>query len=233
MKFDAHTAMRLVRESLESVLSPEAASAIVFEALDAGRVETLPDNPEAFMVFVRGPVRRAVEKRIGTGAGDGVVQDVAQLLEGTGTSVGGADVIETTLQMPIVRGPVAVVAFARSPSIAIRLRAALGGDAVLVTVATTVLQAEAACDRVVPEVVLIDGDAVDASNQGKLGTLLQALSPLTTVVIWATTDSPARDLVADLRARGASIVALDSSGGVEPLLDVIRARQRTSGPPMG
>src|SRR5688500_17354075 len=77
---------RVMRESLESVASPELSAAILEIALHHARLRTIPDDAIRATRFVAGPLRKGVEQILGIGAAESIVATLTDLLDRAGDS---------------------------------------------------------------------------------------------------------------------------------------------------
>src|SRR5262245_11434020 len=125
--FDGVAGLHLIREALEGVIEPSTASSVVFEALEMRGSETLPDGLEELRAFVRGPLRKITEQRVGAAVAEEVIEQIertfGRIEKGHPTR---QDTMGATLELPIGGGPVKVLVVSRSSGLAVRLRAGLG-----------------------------------------------------------------------------------------------------------
>jgi hypothetical protein len=222
--------LRLIRESLEAVVTPSIASTVVFEALEAsgGR---LPEGPAAARAFTDGPLRAALRRRLGPDA-DPIVDEVVQTLAALAPAPSPPPPprssshreLDDTREIVLDDRPVVVVV-ASSDELTSRLRAALGAARIA---AVPIRATETLLERVratVPQVVLIDGADFAPIEPDALAAALEHLPARTVRAIWGV-DLPYGALV--LRAlvdRGAPATPLDRREGIEVVLDLIRARR--------
>ena len=105
----AEFGVRLVREGLESVMAAEVASSIVFAALEQDGGQALPASAHELFQFIRGPLLAVLKRRVGESkAGDAV--RAAEELIGKGIAhVKAPPSYQTTMRLPSIVGPVAVL----------------------------------------------------------------------------------------------------------------------------
>jgi hypothetical protein len=223
---DGEAGLHLVREALEGVIEPTAASAALFDALEVQGSERLPANAEELIAFVQGPLHIVVGRRLGTTGADEIVQRIEQtikrVVKGLPLRHGGA---ATTLEIMVGTGPVRVLVLSRRSTLAVRLRAALGGMQVQVTSADGESSARDAVEAHDPEIVVIDA----LSPIGDADSVMEFLAHLpatTTSVLWGEEQSFGRDLKHRAVPRRQKLTTVERSEGVNPLLDLIRSRHR-------
>ncbi len=224
---DGEAGLHLVREALEGMIEPTAASAALFEALEAQGSDDLPGSGTELLDFVRGPLRTVVERRIGTAGADEIVQHMESTVErvekGLPLRSGGA---ATTLEINIGTGPVRVLSLSTSTSLAVRLRAALGGMQVHVVSASNVEQAEAKGAKLDPDVVVVDATAPITDDADALMAFLGKVKNTSTSVIWGEELSFGRTLKHEAVQRRVNLTTVERAEGVDLLLDLIRSRHR-------
>ena len=110
-------------------------------------------------------------------------------------------------------------------SIAVRLRAALGGIQIQVVSAADVPTAQTAATKENPEVIVIDALA-PISDPDAVMDFLAALPQTTTSVLWGEEQPFGRDLKHQAVQRRLKLTTVERSEGVDPVLDLIRSRHR-------
>jgi len=224
---DGETGMYLLREALEGLIEPKTASGVIFEALGDESSGELPADVDGLLAFVQGPLRRATGKRVGESSAREVVERLEQVLDRVSKRPGAVRSGSTTLEVPVSTGPVRVLVLSRSSTLAMRLRAALGGDRIAVGAATAVPAGEHLRSQLKPEMVIVD--AVDPVQDGleALVGLLGSFDPSITILLWGREQEWAERLDARLGSAGVETTPVDRREGVDPLLDLIRSRPRT------
>jgi hypothetical protein len=220
---DGETGMALIREALMGVIEPRAASAVIFEALAS---QEIPRDVEGLLAFARGPLRERVVERIGVEAAADVVAHVEKVFSRVAPPEGRGDV--NTLEVPVGEGPVRVVVVSANASLAVALRASLGGDRVAVGSATGVEQAQTLGRRIKPDVWIIDAlDPID-DPLADLVELLVGTDAVVVRLVWAAEQPWGGELVRAMEERDVGCTQVDRREGVEPLLDLIRSRRSLS-----
>jgi len=131
----------------------------------------------------------------------------------------------TTLEINVGTGPVRVLVLSRSASIAVRLRAALGGLQVHVSSASDATSAREVGAKYDPEVVVIDALAPIADADTVM-LFVEALPPTSTSVLWGEEQAFGRQMKHEAVQRRVKLTTVERSEGVEPVLDLIRSRHR-------
>lgn len=224
-RIDGETGMYLIREALEGLIEPRVASSVIFEALERGGIDALPSDGERLLDFIRGPLRSTTAERVGSSSADDVVERLADVLR-TALSAPEAATGARTVEVLPGAGPVRVLVMGRGSSLAVRLRAALGGDRVAVGAATALPAAEHMATNLRPELVILDAvdplqDPVEA-----IVAMLRSLPSGTTRLVWGGEQPWAGRVSSALDAASISYTPVDRREGVDPLLDLIRSRPR-------
>ena len=223
--FDGEAGLHLIREALEGVIEPTSASVVLFDALEVGGSERLPDGLDELLDFVRGPLRRVTEERIGVAAAEEVLGRIESTFEriakGYPTSRDGMGV---TLELPVGGGPVKVLVVSRSSGLAVRLRASLGGLHIQVANSSTPGVARQKAAALQPDVVVVDAvnpiDDLDA-----ILDVLVDLGDTVTRVLWGDEQAAGSRLKRRAVNRKTPLTTVERREGVEPMLDLIRSRQ--------
>jgi hypothetical protein len=221
---DGEAGLHLVREALEGVIEPTTASVVLFDALELGGAETLPGSPEELLAFVRGPLCRVVEVRIGAHEATDVVQRIETTIERITHGMPVRDMAGTTLELPIGSGPVRVLVLSRSSSLAIRLRAALGGLMIAVKNAANEAEARSVERGLDPQIVIVDAMEPWADTD-PIVPFLETCPGTTTRILWGEEQSVGRLIARKAAAKKTPLTTVERREGVEPLLDLVRSRQ--------
>lgn len=216
--------LRVIREALDAVLAPTIASAIIFDALAAnGGVG--PENPTSALGFVRGHLRHALERRVGSDA-DETIENLEQVLTMIAQRPKPREHDqEVTREVITVSHPVVVYVISSEPLLASALQNALGQHQVS---ALHISELEAVLEDSVlgpPQIVLVDGADFPAIEPEELAARLRSLPGPTVRAIWGA-DLPygASVLQTMLRER-VPATPIDRREGIEPVVDLIRSRR--------
>jgi hypothetical protein len=226
MAGSAELEIQIIREALEGMVAPEIAAAVLLEALAPYGGE-LPD-PSTLEAFVERELRPALQKRL-RGDTDPVIEHVSSLLskalaasQPPPPKSGWTEA--TTAQVAIGEGPVSMVVVAGRPSLAMRLRAAVGRHRLAVVAASTAEATQQMLYDAEPTIVLIDATDRPRSEPAAIA---QALGKITTdcvAVVWGSRDEYGREIVKLLERTSLRVTPLDEKEGVDPLVDLIRSR---------
>lgn len=216
--------LRMVRESLEAVVSPSIVSTVLFEALERTGGQ-LPTGPEAIREFANGALRHALVHRIGAN-GNAICDDVVAMLLAIAPQpiVDARRDFDITREVVIDDRPVFVVVIAGSGALAGRLQAALGPAMMTAIPTTSMEQLHQHIAVGAPQVVLID--AADFANiePDTLALVLEQLPATTVRGIWGADLPYGVAIIRALAARGSPVTPLDRREGIAPLLDLVRSR---------
>jgi hypothetical protein len=232
--------MVLIREALEGVIAPEVATAILFEAL--AQSPAPPSGLHEARSFVTGPLTEAVRRR----ARSSDVTGITRLLQDTLDAAihrDGLDVeievdlaasspgVDETQQMSTIERPVPVVIVAAGPVFAERLRLCLGEDRVY----TTTVSSSSALRKVLfaqlPMIVVVDGSSPGDLDAESLAEVLRGFPDSVVPVLWSGETAWGERLLALAPrggTRGAPIVTIERSAGIEPLCDLVLSRFRSA-----
>ena len=220
--------MYLIREALEGLLEPRVASHVLFEALERGGIESLPSDASLLIGFVEGPLRAATAERAGEATAADIVERLTSVLQ-KAVVMDAAPDVSRTVEVPLGAGPVRVMVMGRGSSLAVRLRAALGGDRVAIGASTATPAAEHMVGTLRPEIIILD--AVDPIQDAveDVAAFLARVPAKTTRLVWGREQPWASRLADALDQATVPYTPVDRRDGVEPLLDLIRSRPRTIG----
>lgn len=219
--------LRLVRESLEAVVSPSIVSTVMFEALEQTGGE-LPDGPEAVRQLVEGPLRAALARKVGADAHamiDDVLVVLATIAPSADASARGRRGPDVTREVFIDGRPVFVVVVSGTSEFASRLSAVLGPTLLTAIPASTMEQLEEHLSIAAPQIVLVDAADFASIEPERLGVVLGKLPATTVRAIWGVDLPYGASILRALVERGAPATPLDRREGIEPLLDLIRSRR--------
>lgn len=226
--------LRLVREKLESVLSPQLASSILFEALAevGGRP---PASGEATLALVEGPLARVLGRRVRGTEGDVIMGELLEMLRAivgpvltpvTPMSRAQVRELEVTLEIALDKGAVGVLVLAGKEDLAMRLEAALGPGRVATRTLTTGGELTTAMrSGRVPPIVLVDAVEFPSIEPVDLAKLLERSPPGTVHAIWGADLAYGSVVLGELVERRIPATPLDRREGIEPFLDLVRSRR--------
>ena len=220
--------MYLIREALEGLLEPRIASHVIFDALERGKIDSLPSDASLLIGFVEGPLRAATAERAGEATAADVVERLTSVLNKAVTLDEPPD-ISRTVEVPIGAGPVRVMVMGRGSSLAVRLRAALGGDRVAIGASTATPAAEHMVGTLRPEIIILDAVDPIQDSLDEVAEFLARLPAATTRLVWGREQPWASRLADALDQAIVPYTPVDRRDGVEPLLDLIRSRPRSVG----
>lgn len=228
--------MRMLREALEGVLSPDLATSLLFDALEPFG-SLLPEGNEALLALARGPLHAAITKRVGESEAAAVLERVEELVARSSKSqapehplpdfFAEEDRLATTTRMPVLRDAMTVLIVAASQSLSLRLEAALGGETVLTYVIATpqsIRQKLRSSDA--PYMALLDATDFPQIDVALLADIFVDGAPTLVRAIWGAELPYGRAVATAMHQRGVPPIELKRSDGVESLLDVIRSRTR-------
>ena len=240
--------VQLVRETLEGIVEASVATSVLFESLSRwGR--GVPEGPEQVLELVRGPLTELLEVRLGGEAGPALAPLVAQL---EAIALGNPDEDEMdfdveidlddeepengamTAQMMAVTSPVIVLVVAGYPQFAHRLTAAIGIERVHAVTVGDVAELRHATFSTNPQIVVVDAAQPAAVRAAEMARALKALPDATISFVWGEETQYGLELRVRLEQLESRALFLDRHEGIEPLLDLIISRFRTSTipPPM-
>lgn len=211
----------LVREALEGVLSPASAASSLFAALDGTAVPT--DRPSVIR-FVDGPLREVLAQRLGAAEARGVVDRILLPLEAaTRPNATRRLDDDKTKALPLSTHAVPVTIVSETNGLANRLRAALGPA--LISVESTSSAAEAVGQSPEPAIVVVDASDFPPATVDSVAGALRHLPDTTACVVYSAELPFGQRALKALMFAGRDAVAITRADGVEPLLDLIRARR--------
>jgi hypothetical protein len=224
MGLEGEAGLHLIREAIEGVVAPKMAAAILFDALELEGSDSLPSSKDALLAFVLGSLRAVVIRRLGTAEASEVVQRIKKTVETVSEAGDGGRVSSVaTLEIEVGTGPVRVLVLSKTTSMAVRLRAALGGFQIQVASASDTGAARTVGKRLDPEIIVIDADAPISDADGVM-LFIETLPMTSTSVLWGEDQTFGRTLKHEAVQRRVKLTTVDRSEGVDPVLDLIRSR---------
>lgn len=226
--------LRLVREKLESVLAPELATSVLFEALAEVGGQP-PASAEATLALVEGPLSRVLRRRVRGPDGDLIVAELVELLNQIArpalTSVtpaarGKARELDITLEIQLGPGAVAVLVLGANENLAMRLEAALGPRRIATRTLSTLGELKAQLRAAAfPPIVLVDSVEFPTIEPAELAAALQQSPAGTVHAIWGADLAYGAVVLGELVERRMPATPLDRREGIEPFLDLVRSRR--------
>jgi len=208
----------LIRETLEGVVTPARASAILLEALsDIGR-DAVPNERPSLEAFVEGSLAPRLRESIGDGA-EPVLATLSMFIDRAfGPEPARPSQIPTSNRR-LAEGPVRLLVVSSTASLCRRVRSALGED----MVSAYYGPAREVCARIMaglrPPIVVVDATEPFPFEPLQIAESLRAPDAL--VVVWGTEGERGSTLHDRLAAAGSRVIGLDSRSGAEPLMDDI------------
>ncbi len=230
--------VQLVRETLEGIVEPSVATSVLFESLSRwGR--GVPKGPEQVLELVQGPLLELLERRIGPEAGPALATLVAQLQ----AIASPTDELEVeidldepeeepdgamTAQMQAVTVPVIVLVVAGYHEFAQRLTVSIGRERVHTITIGDVEELRRTVFSANPQIVVVDAAQPAAIRPAELARALKGLPDRVISFVWGEETSYGRELRVRAQQLDAATLYLDRHEGIEPLLDLVLSRYRTS-----
>jgi hypothetical protein len=237
----AHQEIVLIREALESFIAPEAATAIIFDAL--ARSPAPPRNLHEARTFVTGPLSDVVGRRVRPDEVTSIIRIMKDVID-SAIERDGVDVeveldplastpgesATDTQQMSTITRPVPVVVLAGSSTFADRLALCLGEDRVYTTTVSSAAALRKALFAQFPMLVVFDATAIGEVQAEAVVEVLRGFPDSVVPVLWAG-ETPWGERLVNLslrqtRSRAAALVTLDRREGIEPLCDLVLSRFR-------
>lgn len=216
--------VRIMREALEGVLSSKVAQAVLFEALgDSGQ---LPSSSEELLRLVRGPVHEAVRRRSGPGEAGAVVDRLEDLLGRRASQPPPSADAEATIAVRTESEVVSVLIISAGPWFGGRLSAALGPERVSPVFASDPVGVLAALAEHAPNIVIVDATDFPAMGPGQVAGALRELPATSTAAVWGGDLPYGKKVAFALQEGGLEAMVCPRNAGIDPLLDLIRARRR-------
>jgi hypothetical protein len=217
--------LRLVRERLESVLSPSVAGAALYEALE--QVVVPPASAAATVAFVTGPLTVALTSRIGDEAQplvDEIIRALKPALSQSGSS-GQWTRQDTTLEIPLSRdAALMVLVVSASEAMATKLEGTLGTSRITAAGVRSLGGLRRALDAIAPGAIIIDATAAPQLEPADLAALISTLPRAVLRVIWGAELPFGAGCAKEIARLGGHAALLTQKEGIAPLVDLLRAR---------
>lgn len=225
--------IQLVRESLEGILEPKTATAVLFSALSTWD-KGVPENADEVLEFVRGSLKALLHERIGPSAESALERLEQQLLQ---IAAGeddlsveidldeGADEEDAmTVVTKAVSLPVSVLVLAGDSEFALRLTASIGLDRVHAYTVADVAELRHATFSENPLLVVVNAAHPPEEHPAHVASAIRGLPDATLAVVWGQETSYGREVQAHIEQLGSDALFLDRDEGIEPLLDLVLSR---------
>jgi hypothetical protein len=225
----------LLREALEGFVTPEVATAILFDAL--AQADEPPGSLHEMRAFVEGPLSNVVQARVRRDDVTHVIRLVQGVIDAAidrdGVDVeiefdptasasgidGGATKPLSTMSMPVP-----VVVLAAHGNFAARLQLCLGEDRCYAVRVSSPPALRKALFAQAPLLTVLDGTGNEGADPDETAEVLRGAPDNVVPVLWAG-DTPWGQRV---RAQAPSrLVSLARSEGIEPLCDLVLSRFRS------
>lgn len=219
---DGSTFVRMVRRGLDNVMAHDMSSSIVFDSLEDFSSESLPNSKQEFHDFLYTKLAPALVARIGTRPTELAMRAIEESVDKGPDSP--SESVRTTVRRESIDGPVGVLLLSGATALAVRMRAALGGDRVGVAVASSIAQARVVCARLMPQMFILDLEFLRDNSYEDVVGLIRELPTSVSIVVWGSRVDAAKKIGVLLRSHGRQPVGMSREVGIEPLLDMICAR---------
>jgi len=226
--------MRLVREKLESLLAPELASSVLFDAL-AEASGMPPSTGEATLALVEGPLARVLARRVRSAEADTIVNDLIEMLRViVGPAVTPAHPtprarlrdLEITLEIQLGPGAVGVLVVSARPDLASRLEASLGPGRITARTISSLAVFESQLRAAeLPPIVIVDAVEFAPIEPVQLADALRRSPKGTVHAIWGADLAYGSVVLGELVESHVPATPLDRREGIEPFLDLVKSRR--------
>lgn len=216
-----HPELRLIRDALEAVLSPELAATAIDEAVRA--MPNALSSPSEIVGLVNGPLRAALAKRHGAAADD-VIDDLLRMLVARAPAPASRSQ-DITREMPLETAQVLVFVLSSSEALGTEIEQAVGTDNVATLTWDDPQRLRKAIAFKPPAIVLVDGASFPSIEPSETPDIFAALPPTTVRAVWGTDTPYGAAVLAELAAKRAPFTPLDRREGIAPVVDLVRARR--------
>jgi len=218
--------IRLIRESLEGVLHPSAASTLFFDAMQQ-HGGSLPQDPREALDLVNGPLREALREKLGDD-GDALADEIGMMLStiGRGVRKRPSRHDERTKAVNLSDESMAVFILTVSETLVAQLHASVGPK---VITPVPVQDHDTLClrlDQLAPSFVLIDASDFPAIEPDALAEQLERLPSEVVKALWGADLPYGQGVMAAAHRLGFTLTPFDRREGIEPVIDVIRSRRK-------
>jgi hypothetical protein len=223
--------IRLIRETLEGVLHPATAGAVLFEALSE-QGGTLPTIHADVIALVRGPLARRLVDKLGGELAQSLIEQLELLLTAIAPSDAKSRVRkrpsrqdEPTRNLELSRETLPVFVLSGGTDFAQRISAALGPHVMSAVQVADTAMLRTRLEQVLPGFVLVDASDFPAIEPRDLVRQIEALSEDVVKAIWGADLPYGMSLLAMAQQSGLTMTPFDRREGIEPLMDMIRSRR--------
>lgn len=222
--------IRLIRESLEGVLHPSAASTLFFEAMQA-RGGDLPQDPREALDLVNGPLRDALREKLGPD-GEALADHIGMMLASIGRVVRKRPSRhdEATRAVNLSDATMAVFILTSSDLLVAQLHASVGPKVITPVHAADHETLIHRLDQLAPSFVLIDASEFPAIEPDDLAQTLERLPSEVVKALWGSDLPYGQGVMAAAHRLGFTLTPFDRREGIEPVIDVIRSRKAPTRP---
>jgi len=220
--------IRLIRESLEGVLHPSAASTLFFEAMQV-RGGELPDGPREALDLVNGPLRDALRDKLGND-GEALADQIGMLLSSIGREVRKRPSRhdEQTRAVNLSDETMPVFVLTASETLVAQLHASVGPKVITPVHAADTATLRQRLAQLAPSFVLIDASEFPAIEPEDLAEQLERLPDEIVKALWGADLPYGQGVMGAAHRLGFTLTPFDRREGIEPVIDVIRSRKAPS-----
>lgn len=227
--------LSLVREALESVLTPQLAGRLLYLALVEFGLEP-PSTTDDLRRFVDDALANVLREHLDHERSGSLLSSVHEILKqrprrasarssaATMPPPGFAPEMETTQELPQLGPLLNVAVFAASPSLARRLATTFGGHRVACMTVTKLEDVPLVSETPNASVLILDASDLTHVSAEALMQTVESLPRRVLRVVWGADLPFGRRLHSVASTELEQVVQLRCDHGIEPLLDLIRAR---------
>lgn len=212
--------LRILREGLEALLSPAEAAAILQEAL-GGR--TVAPGAGPVRVLLEGAVQEILAEHLGDGGARDAVARIRTDLERTRRGQRERD--DPTRNIEVGSEPLPLLILSSSPDLAVALNQTLTSEEIAIASAGDEDTMRARIAHRPPRCVLVDGGSFPRVEPTTLAAILAALPHTTLLALWGADLPYGLAVLAAAQGRALEVTSLDRREGLNPVLDLLRARR--------
>lgn len=205
----------ILREALEAKIG-SLATTLLSESIarSGGRS---PEDLPGVLLFLHGAVRAGIQQELGTEEGEALIEHLDERLRSAvQTPSSRFRASRPTRDLPRVSGPVGVRVESGTPTLATLLVVSLGANR---------LEAVSA-ERLEGALLIVDASDPPGTS---VDTLVARAKEASLTLLWANESLYGRELSIAFSQAGVAHAGFDTAGGIEPLMDVLRARSAGAG----
>ncbi len=226
--------LTLVREALEAVLTPQLASRLLYLALVEFGLEP-PSNATDLGRFIHDALTPVLSEHLDEGRASEIVSSIRQVVRDRPRVVSRGSAItlpppgfgvegETTEELPMLTPLLHVAVFAASASLARRLATTFGGRRVECAPLIDIGDFRRLTQSPNAQILIIDATDLTQASPESLAQALGDLERRVLRVVWGADLPFGRRVKQHLPETDDQVIHLRCDDGIEPLLDLIRAR---------